>query len=76
MNEQLLIDPVRTEIEELAEVILFQSVSPGQICIDGVPFCNGTVITGNFETPVAKGGQTKGGGTDNQFDDNFENDGK
>ena len=75
MNEQRLMDPVRAEIEELAEVILFQSVPFGDGTI--TPGLCGGIPCAEFETPIAKGGQTKdGGGSDNQFDDNFENDGK
>lgn len=75
MNEQFLIDPVRAEIEELAEVILFQSVDVGGGGTITPGLCGG-IPCAEFETPIAKGGQTKGGGTDPGLDDDFENDGK
>jgi hypothetical protein len=66
MNEQLLMDPVRTEIEELAEVILFQAAGDAPAL---------TSFEIEIEIPDDKGGdgEGKGGGTNNEVDANMEN---
>jgi hypothetical protein len=66
MNEQLLMDPVRTEIEELTEVILFQAAGDGPAL---------AAFEIEIEIPDDKGGdgEGKGGGTNNEVDANMEN---
>jgi len=69
MHQQIFTHSLGAEFEELAEVVLFQSIpvpgggelKPGDVCIGGFPFCDGWKVEVKYETPIAKGGQSKEG---------------
>jgi hypothetical protein len=74
MHQQIFTHSLGAEFEELAEVVLFQSVpvggefKPGDICVGGFPFCDGWKVEIKYETPYAKGGQSKEGGSSSPND--------
>jgi hypothetical protein len=69
MHQLAYVDSLGAEFEELAEVVLFQSVPlPGggtftpDVCLRDAPFnvCRDDRFVGTVTTPIAKGGQSKG----------------